>query len=112
MLVVVARQCTYPIWTEEFVFIEHSRKNPPQSLRIHHRKNTSVRDAAVTWAGRVNTLEKFRHVSHSVAVKCRGVCYQLPLPGLDHRCGAERQEAHHGAYLEPGCTAVGKPQDI
>ena len=25
----------------------------------------------------------------------------LPLPGLDHRGGTERQQAHHGAHFEP-----------
>ncbi len=36
----------------------------------------------------------------------------LPLPFLPHRRGAQGQEPHHRAHLEPRGTAVGEPQEI
>ena len=36
----------------------------------------------------------------------------LPLPLLDHRGGAQGQEPHHGAHLEPLGAAVGEAQQV
>ena len=90
MVGVVPGECPYPIRAQEFILIEHARKNSAQSFRINQRGDSAIAITKMASAGGMNALAKFGHAVAIVLSEPRHHRYPFALPGLDDGGGTER----------------------
>ena len=107
MLLVELRERADAVGAQELVLVEHLRKYPAQPLRGNHSHDPSVRHAEMPRAGGVHSLPKLGHPAQAFRDMSKRPRDALPLPLLDHRGGAQGEEPHHRAHLEPLGAAVG-----
>src|ERR1700730_14501080 len=62
--------------------------------------------------GHMNALAQFGHTLHAFPQGLHYPRYAVALPRLNNTSGTQREQADHGANLEPTGTTVGEAQDI
>ena len=101
------------IGAQELVFVEHLRQDPAQPLRVDQGQDPALRHAKVSRARGVDGLQKFGHPAQAFVDAAAIACgTRSAATCLDDRCGAQRQESHHRAHLEPRGAAVREPQQV
>ena len=97
---------------QELVLVEHLRENPAEPLRVDQGQHSPLGHAEMPRAGRVHRRQQFGHPAQALLDVSHRLRDALPLPLLDHRGGAQREEPDQGAHLEPRGAAVGEPQHV
>ena len=100
------------VGAQELVLVEHLGEDPAQPLRVDQGEDAPLGHAEVTRARGVDGLQELGHLAQACLKRGRGPRDALALPLLDHRRGAQGQEPHHRAHLEPRGAAVGEPQEV
>ncbi len=112
MLLVELGERADAVGAQELVLVEHLREDPAKPLRVDQGQDPPLRHAQVSRARGVDGLQQFGHPAQAFQQLSHRPRNALPLPLLDYRGGAQGQQPHHRAHLEPRGAAVGEPQQV
>src|SRR4029077_18291866 len=94
------------VGAQELALVEHLRKDPAEPLRVDQSQHPPFRHAEMTRSRGVDGLPQFGYPAQAILYRSHRQRNTLPLPLFDNSCGAQGEETHHGANLEPRSAAI------
>src|SRR5262252_3018023 len=94
------------VGAEKLLLVKHGREHPAQPLWGQQGPEPPLAHAIMARASGMDDTQQLRYLPQALLEEGQRTRDTLPLPGLDHRRGTERQESHHRAHLEQRGAAV------